>query len=574
MPNGIVEDTNPVVNDDTMGVVEKWLHIDDFSPGCWDGSFVATLEPKMDAPIGAADAGGTWCCASLANGALAPLPGLTQAYSYAPAFPGTATKMFITGFIVNPGLNADGFNEILILMEADDGTDHYALGWSEVPGGGGSNVFLNTTNPTTGPGIFGSPYPAFTRLVTGGPAAGTSAPPRLVFPQAISTDSHGNNGHLYAYPSQASPTTFSVDDMVVPGTSGITGQVITYGNRILVLSGITYSWPSGGGINTNETINFTDPPQSLTYGNQETILAAEEPWGYGAWGSVSIGELLLVKKVGGAVVLNGDIDSPNSVIPLPGIQSTGDMVGRADASSIGVVYCSQNQGAWAWNGGNTAEKISMQLRDDFFDAQTPAQINSNNYGFYVAHWQDYILFSNNYLLDADTEAWWVLYPNAEQGNGTVPGHTLFWFSPGAFGNQMYAAPLVITDSDKNWYYEFDNTVPAGHFQWTSLPIHLEQPSSSRTIDIRQILLRVSSPDGTTSGSVSITLNGAGYSTHDAASTSIGPEPTLFRFNTGQECLGLTDLQFTINSDNPGFAAPIVHSVEFGFNVRNLVPSVN
>ena len=545
--------------------VDHWLHIDDFSPGVYDGTYISDSEAIINAPIGAANAEDTWCCASLPAGGLGPLPALTNVFTYPFGFPGALTQWNTVGFIINPGLaNVD--DEAIIILEGDDGTSHYVTGWSQVAQTASTNNILNSVSGTV-PGFFGAPYPVWTRMSDGG--AG-NPPPRLVFPSAVSTDANGNSGHLYVYPPLDAPTTFTVQDLITPGSS-TTGQTIAYGSRILVLAGIEYQWPAGGGVGTNENINFTDPPQSGTYGDQMTILGAEIPWGYGAWGSVSVGELMLIKKYGGGIALYGDIFEPSSVIELPGIQPTGDFVGRAASTQQGLVYCVENMGAWIWNGGNNSQKISTQLRDDFFDTRpTVLQNSSNNYGFCVEHWQDWLLFSNNYMFNPDTGGWWVLYPNAHNGDSNVVGRTIWWWSPGRFGNQMYAAPLSFTNSDTEWYYRFDNTVPTKHWQWQSLPIHVV-PNATRVIDVVQVELRASDPTGSNTAEVTIQIG------FDVQTTSapIGVDPTLFRFNYGAGSLGIEDIIVRLNGDNAGSGfAPIIHSLDIGYKTRALKGSDN
>lgn len=561
--------SNQIIPDNDSTRAQDWVHIDDFSAGCYDNSYISTAEPVLSAPLGAANAENTFCCASLQNGGLGPLPQMA-AHGYSNSFPGALTKWWITGVAVNPGLDADA-PEIVFIMEGDDGTTHYVLATSYVPATAAANTILSSDSTTT-PGIFGAPYPAWTRMV----ADPTTAQPEpvLVWPGAVATDSNSDSGHLYEYPNIASRTTFAAGDLVVPGDS-VTGQVICYGNRVLVLAGINYDYPAGGGINTNENINFTDPPQSATYGFQQTILSAEEPWGYGAWGSISTGELLLLKKYGGGVMLNGDIDDPSSVIPLPGIESVGAFVGHADSSTIGLVYCSQSRGAWIWNGGNTSQKISAQLRDNFFDATTEQSMPSNNYGFFVGHWQDWILFSNNYMYDADSNAWWVLYPKAGNGNADVTGETFFWYNQAALGSILFASPLSIgtgMGENLNWYYQFDNSIPAQHWQWESLPI-VAVPNHARVVDVTQVIVRASCPTGAGSA-FTITIG-----TWTATSVAdIGLDPTTFRFNAGAGSLGLEDIIITITGDDttgtPGNSAPIIHSIDVGYTTRAMNPSDN
>ena len=275
----------------------QWLNINDFTPGVYDNSFISTADPKLSAPLGAADAVATFCCAALGpNLGLGPLPALTNQFVYTPSFPGSLTRWFTVGFIINPGLDNDD-DEAVIILEGDDGTNHYVLAYSTVVQSAVTAVISGPTITSgTVAGIFGAPYPAWTRMNADGSTGPPPPSPKLVFPTtAVSTDGNGTAGHLWVYTSIAAPTTAVADDLNV-GPTSITGQVVTYGSRVICLAGVNYSWATGGGINTNENINFTDPPQSAVYGNQQTVLAAEEPWGYGAWGTISVGELMLASR--------------------------------------------------------------------------------------------------------------------------------------------------------------------------------------------------------------------------------------------------------------------------------------
>jgi hypothetical protein len=350
--------------------------------------------------------------------------------------------------------------------------------------------------------------------------------------------------------------------------------VICYASRVICLVGKSYAWPIGGGVNTNENINFTDPPQTDTYGNQGDILGTEAPWGYGAWGTMSVGELMLIKKNGGGLIIYGDIDAITSAISMPGVQSTGDIVGKAASTPAGLVYCSEERGAWIWNGGNTAQKISAQLRDSFYDATSATSIFSNNYGFSVAHWQDWILFSNNYLYNADTNSWWVLYPNDANGSGSVPGHTLFWWNEGRFGNTMYGAPLrfgTAAGLNKNWWYKFDSEVPAPHWQWVSLPIEVV-PNSDRVLDVRQVVLELSDPSNSGTATATLSINGTTVGT---TSTAIGLHPRPFRFNIGDAGRRISHIDIQVNGDQPSSgSSPILHSINIGYELRASVAVQN
>jgi hypothetical protein len=535
------------------------VHIDDFSPGGYDGSNIASEHPTLSTvPLGAANIDNTFACSSIAGGALGPLPAITSGlpYSSLGGTPGGAAYSVMTGFIVVPGLNNANQYEIVAVFESDNGTTHYVNAYSYVPATNTATGIAGPTqsSPTTGGGVFGAPYPAFTRM------GGTNPPPYLVFPGAVATDGNGVGGHLWVYPNPSAPTTFACSDLNA-GTPSVTGQMITYGNRVICMAGQTYSWPTGGGVNTNENFNYTDPPESSTFGHQQTLMGVEIPWGYGAWGTISVGELVLIKKYGGAVVLNGDINVPSSIIRMPGIQSTGDFVGRAESTSIGLVYCSQDRGAWVWNGGNTANKISANIDDNFFDLET-GRIQSNNYGFYCYQWQKWVMFSNNIVYDTTTGGWWQLYPRAGVNLGNLTGREIFWYSLTVNGNQMAVGPLRLVGTD-NFYSVFDNRVPSSTYQWQSLPIHVVK-DADRVLDIRQIVIRASDPTGSNAATVRATV---GF--FQATSTeTIGTIPTTIRFNVGGAAGQPTDITITLlaNNTSPN-SAPIIHSLDIGYTVR-------
>jgi hypothetical protein len=295
-------------------------------------------------------------------------------------------------------------------------------------------------------------------------------------------------------------------------------------------------------------------------------MAVGVPWGYGAWGTVSVGELLLVKKYGGGVILNGDINVPTSIIRCPGIQSTGDFVGRACPTLLGLFYCSQNRGAWLWNGGNTAQKISRNINDSFFDLET-GNLESNNYGFFVDQWQKWILFSGNVLYDSETNAWWNLFP--KQGNnisGLPNGRNLWWYNLTPNGNQMTASPLIVNGNTDPWLSVFDNTVPSPVYTWQSLPIHVVK-DADRVLDVRQIVIRASDP--TNSGLATIKVSTGSFTeTTVAANNPIASTPTPLRFNVGSGAQGLDDIILSITATNTATnSAPIIHSIDVGYNVR-------
>src|SRR5271156_2418811 len=80
----------------------QWVHIDDFSPGCFDGGNISTEAPVTSQPLGAALLAQTYCCSVIAGGALGPLPSLTPSYPFSTigGLQGTATQALVAGLAV------------------------------------------------------------------------------------------------------------------------------------------------------------------------------------------------------------------------------------------------------------------------------------------------------------------------------------------------------------------------------------------------------------------------------------------------------------------------------------------
>ena len=610
----------------------SWIELDDFTAGCYDYTSISGGTPNVPAPKGAADATQTFACIALPSGGLGPLPGVAQAYSW-PLTNGTTT--YLVGLLVHDELN-DGTTEAVIIGEYDNGTNHI---W------GAASYILETTTATSivetteasAVGIFGSPYPQFTRAsplveVTGVTLDGTTAVITVVsggwpgvavgdyatvvsgtgtIPADTTVQSIAGNdltlsgpttasgtatvgftdvnqpgnpvvvfpsggpaqpttaGALYMYPNPQTPTSYTPYDMI-PLTPSQTGQVIVHQHRIIVLSGINFPYPAGGGFLTNEQINFTDPPNSQVLGFQQTVLAAEEPYGYGAGGSQSAGELFLVKKRGGGLIVSGDIFSP-SVTFFPGIQPTGGFYGSASSGVTGFYYCSANNGAWVWNGGNTSMKISKQLDDSFFLPAEFSTMDSNNYGFYCRCIGDKVYFSNNWLFDTRTGGWWKYYPDESQG-----GTNLFWVNE-VDGPDIYAAVLSFPDSNKDFLFRFDQTIPQENYQWQSLPIRL---TTNRFVELRQVVVRASSNSGNTASTVKVSVyNGTTeVGSVTTPSSQIGEAPTMIRMpigstNAGSNPYASEDLTIRITGMGNSGAAPNVHSVSLGYKQITQAPTI-
>ena len=536
----------------------EWLDLADFSAGIYDYTRIAATNPNVPAPKGSADPNETFSCVALPGGGIGPLPKMVEDYQWPGDFV-TGPNNFVVGLLVHDEL-ANGNTEAFAVGEMDDGVNRFWQAWSYIPETTTGTLIVQQIN-ASGSGLFGSPYPQMTRAAATAPTT-TVGIPVIVFPIGGPASPPAEpTGTVFMYPDPAAPTVYGAKLLYTPGNPGVAGQVLVHQSRIIVLSGIAYSYPAGGGFDTNEQIAFTDPPNSTVLGFQQTVLATEEPFGYGAGGSISAGELVLVKKRGGAIVVTGDIFSPNVTI-LPGVQPTGGIYGSAHSGMPGFVYCSFDNGAWVWNGGSTAQKISNQLDDSFFLPPEFATMLSNNYGFYVRCIGDKVYFSNNWMLDLRTNGWWRYYPTKSQG-----GADLFYVQE-VDGQQIYGGRLSFPSTDRTFLYRFDQQVPTETWQWQGLPIRL---STDRFVELRQVIVRASSNLANANGTVKVEVyNGATLvGSVTSPNGDINAAPTMLRMPIGAVSAGGSgyaseDLTIRIIADGAGGPAPNVHSVSLGW----------
>lgn len=549
----------------------EWLELADFTAGCYDYSAIANSHPNIPAQGHALDASETWGCIGLPEGGLGPLPGVDETYTWPAAHGGGTTVNYITGMLVHDEIGA---TEAILMVEYDDGTNHsFDAGSLVFPSTW--NDIVNTTNPSGGLNEFpfGSPYPQMTRMAATDPTT-TPGNPVCVFPAAsFAIDDTAGAGQIYVYPNPATPTSFTPLELITTGSpQSLAGMILVHQSRVIVLANASYGWPAGSQAWViNEEINYTDPPNSTTYPpdtttGQQTVAVAEEPYGFGCGGSISAGELFLVKRRGGGVVINGDIFDP-TITFLPGVQPTGQGYGNADSGMAGLFYCSIDEGAWLWNGSNTSQKVSGNLDDNFFQIPQAAIYLS----WYVKCVADKVYFSNNWMLDLRTNAWWKYYPSADQG-----GMDLFWIQA-VNGPYIYCAPLTFFDSNLDVLLRFNESVPAEHWQAHTLPI---RTTNDRYVEIRRVIVRATSNNGNASGTVSVQIYN-GTTMVGSATTPNGDikeYPTMINMpvgaiNAGGVPYSSEDITVRIVADGNSAAAPNVHSVSLGWAKRAHSPTV-
>jgi len=265
---------------------------------------------------------------------------------------------------------------------------------------------------------------------------------------------------------------YTITYAVLLVTGARLGDILGHQGRIVMLEYLTnpFGARAGDQIPTNEQISFSDPANSFdafgggspyTIGIQQQVFVQEFPNGYGAWGSISAGELFLVKHQGGGVLVTGDIASP-TVTRLPGVVSTGGMTCRAASTPLGLVYYARFSGLYIWRGADTSDKISQNLEDDFI-FYTSGPDKFVNTAVQIQEWADWVVTTNGFLYDTISGGWWRLDNPATY----IPQ----WFGRGFFATDLYAIPCRLNNTTKTGAVrKYSRGTPTHTYSWQSQPI--------------------------------------------------------------------------------------------------------
>lgn len=287
-----------------------------------------------------------------------------------------------------------------------------------------------------------------------------------------------------------------------PTNSSIEGRVSAalahQGRMVYVVEaengfGISHNAPYGYLHYTPFGRDLSTSPLLLSTGEEAHSL-------FGSAGSLNANELVLIKRYGGAVVVRGDLDNP-SIFRYPGVEGTYGAVSRGCSTPEGFVYGSRS-GVYAWNGGDSAKKLSENLFGDFWKVPYESGVDQWGSRGRFCYWHPFILAPNNFVYDTRTKAWWKLEDN---GNDDPTAASAFnAYDVSAQSGKMYAfhsrsgqnAPGTLTGLP---YKVYDVNTQRGSYSWTSqpLPVDLERMLWPEEMEIRFL-----NPSANTGGSVS------------------------------------------------------------------------
>jgi len=567
----------------------KWVEISDFTPGVITNSGMVAPTNTNTARVPGkipGQAAGAQGCIALPNGGLAPGPGLLT------TAPWGATLPIAPVHTPNGGANAD----ITTFLGLAGPLSYYAAG-SPYALTQGDELLIGQAKVASGTLSWWLDsiqiHPATTAINN----VITATPATQVLPFCTTTGALTraiNSATLLGFPiwvlshwftgtgspSEPLPGTFynrTYPDPTAAGlgfgtlniTSSWPAECLAHQNRMVFLKYSPFNYSNTDTyLSANETFYYTDPPNDVTLiAGVGEIFVQEDPSGYGAWGSQSASELFLVKNYGGGVVISGDLNAP-TVTRLPGVEPCYGLMSRAASTPIGLVYASNNRGLWLWNGGNASQKLSPQLDDNFFVVTGGVALPPTLRGprVDIQRWGDWIIVSNDWLYDTNTNSWWQLYP------GLYGAHT--WYQSSSDGSNLYAALGVPQAACSVEMYS--RTAPSTIYNWSSYPIRIPANDLNHNAIIREVVVRASG-----AGTIQVNLHGVGFS-HITASPSTTltftstVQPVEQRMAVGHSGGGpfiaqdiTLDLFVASGTTSP---APIVYSVAIGYEESSALVS--
>ena len=177
---------------------------------------------------------------------------------------------------------------------------------------------------------------------------------------------------------------------------------------------------------------------------------------------------------------------------------------RTAATSIGIIYACYQNGLWAWNGGNSSQKISEAIEDDSFNNTT---IHAGAY-VDIVKWGDWIVATNDWLMDVNTGGWWKLTPPTD-GNPHV------FYQTSTDDLTLYACLGAPTSTHLMDFYS--KTTPSSTFTWKSYPLLPGSAERNRMLSVQEVVFRVQG-----NGTVTVVVEGVAGS---ASTSSRPPSPS-------------------------------------------------
>lgn len=337
---------------------------------------------------------------------LVPLPYLRGSNPFLmPAF-GTDTFQDVAGFVVTPAF-VGGYTDDFWVWE------HVLV--AGAPAHDAMKVFRSGTLIKTHTGALTAigPSRGVTHVLSRGKRTGFATPggPEL-FWEWTSGEPH-TDGSVMFYDVFPDPSNVALDGTFEEtGTINnaallLGGQILGHDGRILRLCEQNHAFGTHSFF-SNERVRNTDPPNSVSLAatTTDSIVDPQTPNIFGAWGSLTYGELLLIKQYGGALLVEGDIYAPQ-ITRLPGVQSTGTQMSETASCAAGLVYMTDD-GPYLWQGGSSSQRLGYPAGAiQLITADGPAA-GGSGITCSVVVYNNLVIFSGGAVWDSIHGNWWTL----------------------------------------------------------------------------------------------------------------------------------------------------------------------
>lgn len=530
----------------------QWINLEDFTPGIHSRVSRAGFTAAKEANPAVAQPTNTYRCVGLEDGGLAPLwkQDYTLTYDVLPGAPPATNQYQITGFFVaQPVQVANNLreHEFFFGIEWIDGTNRkfnlrryrpFTPAWDAVLAGlTQSSAILPTTDQ------YLNTHFAITRTLRSAPLT----PGVPVVAMSHSTVTPQNPSRQVIFPSDAAPAVTAVatlfDNLYYPS------RLLAHQGRLVLFDERTYSHGAVGGWLTNETLLWTIVNDHDTLSSVvASVFSPENPAGYAVVASMSANELFAVKRFGGALTINGDLDNP-TVVNLPNVASATSCIPAN--SPVGLVYVGSDGGVYAWAGGDAAQHISRQLDDYFWRTTAPTILDYRAVLSPIGN--DYVALPKLWLFNVHTQSWWRLDDsslfrqdiwNMQQGFSNVQSPFL------------YGSTYEFNTTAEVLVYGWDTATPASSYSWQSHPVFA---TINRNIRVRQVVV-----EGVGVGTITVTLTGrTGASQSKTFTMDSNSLPQKVRQDYSLQCEAMqVRIESTSGGANP---APITFAVRVGYD---------
>lgn len=382
----------------------------------------------------------------------------------------------------------------------------------------------------------------------------------------------------FIYPPNTAPTTDATQAFWWDASGAGMMSIFSHQDRFL---GFAFGFQAGaigtdfgvnGGVEQTELVAYTNVNDVGGTTANVGSWVNENPHSYGSWKSINAGELFLVKKRGGAVILRGDVVLP-IVIRLPGAEPTGLAVNIGSPLPDGSFLYGSERGVYAWNGGDATKSLSPGLSGWFWKNTTDKAPDGThdivdqliNPVFFRSAGRDLhpavmgswapcggrlVFGPNNFCYDTHGGGWW---RHTDPSAGIIYG-----FHDAAARNMVLASPYYLSATQTEAVAWFDPEQGQTHYEWISQPLKVTQ---GRELDFREVEILAQG-----AGTVTVTvigINGATSSQTFTITATARPESQTLGVGVHTH-----DAVVKIVSDSgSSAAAPKIYRVALGHNVR-------